>query len=52
MLIHLVDGTQADVADAYRQVRHELKAYGAGLDEKPEIIALKQGRRPIPRRPA
>jgi GTP-binding protein len=40
VLIHLIDGTQADVADAYRQVRRELKAYGAGLDEKPEIIAL------------
>jgi GTP-binding protein len=40
VLIHLVDGTQTDVADAYRQVRRELKAYGAGLDEKPEIIAL------------
>jgi len=40
VLIHLVDGTQADVADAYRQVRQELKAYGEGLAEKPEIVAL------------
>ncbi len=40
VLIHLVDGTQDDVADAYRTVREELKAYGEGLGEKPEIVAL------------
>jgi len=40
VLIHLVDGTQADVAEAYRQVREELRAYGEGLAEKPEIVAL------------
>jgi GTP-binding protein len=39
-LLHLVDGTQEDVAEAYRTVRHELEAYGAGLAEKPEIVAL------------
>jgi GTP-binding protein len=40
VLIHLVDGTQADVAGAYREVRHELEAYGEGLADKPEIVAL------------
>ncbi len=40
VLIHLVDGTQADVAGAYREVRHELEAYGEGLAEKLEIVAL------------
>jgi GTP-binding protein len=40
VLIHLVDGTQDDVAEAYRVVRGELKAYGGGLSEKPEIVAL------------
>jgi GTP-binding protein len=40
VLIHLVDGTQADVAGAYRQVREELKSYGEGLADKPEIVAL------------
>ena len=39
-LINLVDGTQEDVAAAYETVRGELEAYGAGLDEKPEILAL------------
>ena len=40
VLIHLVDGTQADVAEAYRTVRAELAAYGHGLAEKPEILCL------------
>ena len=40
VLIHLVDGTQEDVAGAWRTVREELKAYGEGLDDKPEILAL------------
>ncbi|WP_445680914.1 GTPase ObgE [Radicibacter daui] len=39
-LLHLVDGTQEDVAEAYYTVRGELEAYGNGLDEKPEIVAL------------
>ena len=40
VLIHLVDGTQADVAEAYRTVRAELEAYGHGLAAKPEIVCL------------
>jgi GTP-binding protein len=40
VLIHLVDGAQEDVAGAYRTVRHELLAYGAGLEDKPELVAL------------
>jgi GTP-binding protein len=39
-LIHLVDGTQDGVAEAYRTVRAELAAYGEGLAEKPEVLAL------------
>jgi GTPase len=39
-LIHLVDGTQDDVAGAWRTIRHELEAYGEDLGEKPEILAL------------
>jgi Obg family GTPase CgtA len=39
-LLHLVDGTEEDVGEAYRVVRGELEAYGAGLGEKPEIVAL------------
>lgn len=40
VLLHLVDGTNASVTESYRTVRGELSAYGAGLDEKPEIVAL------------
>lgn len=40
VLLHLVDGTEEDVAHAYRVVRGELAAYGAGLEDKPEVIAL------------
>lgn len=39
-LLHLVDATQEDIVSAYKVVRGELKAYGAGLAKKPEIIAL------------
>src|SRR5579864_6983202 len=39
-LIHLVDATADDVAGAWRTVRAELAAYGAGLAGKPEILAL------------
>jgi GTP-binding protein len=40
VLLHLVDGTQDDVAEAYKVIRKELKAYGGGLASKPEIVAL------------
>ena len=36
----IVDATGADIAEAYRTVRAELKAYGAGLEKKKEIVAL------------
>jgi GTP-binding protein len=40
VLIHLIDGTEADVTEAYRQIRHELAAYDEGLAAKPELLAL------------
>jgi GTP-binding protein len=39
-LLHLVDGTQDDVVDAWRTVRAELKAYGGNLVRKKEFVAL------------
>ena len=39
-LLHLVDGTVEDAGAAYRTVRGELEAYGQGLADKPEIVAL------------
>jgi len=40
VLLHLIDGTQENVADAYQTVCEELVAYGGGLADKPEIVAL------------
>jgi len=40
VLLHLIDGSQADPAAAYRLIRNELAEYGGGLAEKPEIVVL------------
>jgi Obg family GTPase CgtA len=42
VLFHLVSALEENVAKAYRTVRHELEAYGHGIAEKPEIVALTQ----------
>jgi GTP-binding protein len=40
LLLHLVDGTAEDVVENYRSVRRELEAYGHGLADKPELLAI------------
>jgi GTP-binding protein len=40
VLLHLIDGTQADPAGAWRTIRAELAGYGHGLTDKREIVAL------------
>jgi GTP-binding protein len=40
VLLHLVDGTGGHAGEAYETVRAELEAYGEGLADKPEIVAL------------
>jgi GTP-binding protein len=40
VLLHLVEGTCEHAGKAYKTVRKELAAYGAGLEDKPEIVAL------------
>src|SRR3954454_20016703 len=40
LLLHLVDASADDPAEAWRIVRDELAAYGAGLELKGEIVAL------------
>jgi GTP-binding protein len=40
VLLHLVDANVEDVAEAWRTVRVELEAYGEGLEDKAEVIAL------------
>jgi GTP-binding protein len=42
VLLHLVSAREESPAKAYRTVRGELDAYGHGLAEKPEIVALSQ----------
>jgi GTP-binding protein len=40
VLLHLVDATSEHAGESYKTVRAELDAYGHGLAEKPEIVAL------------
>ena len=40
VLLHLVDGTEEHAGESYKTVRHELEAYGHGLLDKVEIVAL------------
>jgi len=40
VLLHLVDATSDDVKEAYEIVRGEVEAYGASLENKPEVLAL------------
>jgi GTP-binding protein len=40
VLLHLVDASGEDPVEAWRIVRDELDAYGGGLVDKPEVLAL------------
>jgi GTPase len=40
VLLHLIDANVDDVAEAYRTVTDELAAYGAGVEDKPQVVAL------------
>lgn len=40
VLLHLVDASQSGPVEIWRTVREELGAYGGGLADKPEILAL------------
>ena len=40
VLLHLVDAGCEHAGEAYKTIRHELEAYGHGLEEKTEIVAL------------
>jgi len=40
VLIHLIDATEDDIVGAYNTIREELIAYGEGLADKPELLAL------------
>ena len=49
VLLHLVDGAAGDVVRAWRTVREELRAYGGGLADKPELIGLNKADAMTPR---
>jgi len=40
VLLHLVDGTQDDVAEAYTTIMGELEQYGGALIDKPMVLGL------------
>ncbi len=42
VLLHLVSAREDDPAAAYLTVRNEMLAYGHGLGDKPEVVALSQ----------
>jgi GTP-binding protein len=42
VLLHLVSAQEEHVGKAYTTVKRELEAYGGGLKDKPEIVALSQ----------
>jgi GTP-binding protein len=43
VLLHLVDATGDDPVEQFRIVQDELAAYGEGLEDKPQIVALNKG---------
>ena len=43
ILIHLIDATGDDPVSAWKTVTKELEQYGAGLADKPQILALNKG---------
>ena len=49
VLLHLVDGAAGNVTQAWRMVREELRAYGGGLADKPELIVLNKADSMSPR---
>ncbi len=40
VLLHLIDVTQDDPIGAYQTIQAELQAYGRGLSDRPQVIAL------------
>jgi len=42
VLLHLVSAQEENPGKAYKVVRGELEAYGEGLGDKPEVVALSQ----------
>ena len=39
-LVHVIDSSEDDADERWRTIDHELAAYGAGLDERPQLVVL------------
>ena len=49
LLVHVIDGSEADADERFEAVDRELSLYGAGLDERPQIVVLnKADLTPVP----
>jgi GTPase len=40
LLLHVLDSSEGDAAERWRTIDAELAAYGAGLDERPQVVVL------------
>ena len=40
LLLHVIDGSETDLVERFRAIDRELAAYGAGLDERPQVVVL------------
>lgn len=40
LLVHVIDAAAGDPAEAFAQIDRELAEYGAGLDERPQVVVL------------
>src|SRR4029079_18438873 len=40
LLLHVLDSSEGDAAERWRTIDAELEAYGAGLDERPQVVVL------------
>ena len=40
LLLHVLDSSEGDTEDRWRTIDAELSAYGAGLDERPQVVVL------------
>jgi GTP-binding protein len=40
LLLHVIDASENDADDRWRQIDRELEAYGAGLEERPQVVVL------------
>ena len=40
LLVHVLDASEDDLEERFRAIDRELAAYGAGLDERPQLVVL------------